>query len=245
MQHAIELTNYVEEATQALERLGLSIRWGRDFDLFKRIILRDNKRYAPAKGFDPEFYSSDGLDGIWLVAYRRSGELVHTQASRRVSIASGMRKHLLFESSAYEPAYLKFDLDRIEVNLSPDASKIRGDAIYHGEAWLRGGPDGIRGGPALYLFSRMMIAKALSEWQVEHIFGLITPLTGIKGLPQRYGYTRCEQGTLVFPDSPALPNDLWLVWMTAAEARMQLHLSPDYFTTMVAASMNRPAGKVA
>ena len=97
----------------------------------------------------------------------------------------------------------------------------------------------------MFIFSRMMIAKALSLWEVDHIFGLITPFTGIKGLPQRYGYTRCEQGAITFLDRPSLPNDLWLVWMTAAEALSQLRLRPRYFEEMLAPPNKDAIGKVA
>lgn len=244
MQKSTIFDNYIIDATKTLKEMGLTVRWGNDFEVFRRIISRNNERYVPSNGFNPEFYNSSQLDGIWLVAYRGSGELVHTQASRRVSISPDMHQHLLFEANAYEPAYLKFDLTNLEVNLSPDASQIKGDAVYHGEAWLKGGPDGIRGGSALFIFSRMMIAKALSLWEVEHVFGLITPFTGIKGLPQRYGYTRCEQGAITFIDRK-LPNDLWLVWMTEAEARSQLRLSPKYFDEMLAPSDEPVVGKVA
>ncbi|MEM7067986.1 MAG: hypothetical protein AAF478_03805 [Pseudomonadota bacterium] len=245
MEQANFFDDYVTEAIKVLREQGITIRWGDDFDLFRRIISRHDERYAPAKGFNPDNYETSELDGIWLVAYRGSGELVHTQACRRVSVRPGMSKHLQTEANAYEPEYLSFDLDNLEVNLSPDAAKIKGDAVYHGEAWLKGGPDGIRGGSALSIFSRMMIAKALSHWDVEYIFGLITPFTGIKGLPQRYGYSRCEQGTMRFLDQAELPNDIWLVWMTSEEARSQLRLTPRYFAEFLSPSEKAPVEKVA
>lgn len=244
MQSTIEFRNYVENATKLLRGYGLHLRWGRDFRVFRRIITRHNERYEPAPGFNPDSYTTGMLDGLWLVAHNKAGDLVHTQASRRVVVSPDMHEHLKLEANAYEPAYLKFDLNNMEVHLSPSAAKISGEAIYHGEAWLKGGPDGIRGSAALYIFSRMMMAKALLNWDVDYIFGLITPFTGIKGLPQRYGYTRCEQGTIVFSNR-ALPNDLWLVWMTAEEVRSQLKLGPEYFADLIAASQKKPVDKVA
>ena len=95
------------------------------------------------------------------------------------------------------------------------------------------------------IFSRTMMAKAMSKWDAEYIYGLITPHTGIKGLPQRYGYTRCEQGTIKFTDQTSMPNDLWLVWMTTAEARLQLGLKPRYFEEFLEPSEKKPVGKVA
>jgi len=238
-------TKYIHEATKTLKQQGFSVRWGNDFDVFRRILSRHDERYEPSNGFNPDYYEDGELDGVWLVAYRGTSELVHTQASRRVSVGTSMRQHLLTRANDYEPAYLKFDLNNLDVNISPDASQITGDAIYHGEAWLKGGPTGIRGGSALYIFSRMMMAKTFFLWDVEHIFGLITPFTGIKGLPQRYGYMRCEQGAITFVDKTTLPNDLWLVWMTAAEAQHQLRLSPGYFHEMVESSRQGAVGKVA
>ena len=245
MTDSIFLKEYIEEAIVALKGLGLSVRWGNDFEVFRRIIARHDERYEPSHGFNPECYENGGLDGVWLTAFRGTGELVHTQASRCVSVKPNLVHHLRYESNAYEPAYLKFDLENLNVKLSPEAAQIRGDAIYHGEAWLKGGPDGIRGGPALFIFSRMMIAKALLLWDVQHIFGLITPFTGIKGLPQRYGYTKCEQGAITFPKRPELTSDLWLVWMSREEAKLQLTLRPQYFMELMAPPEQEVVGKVA
>lgn len=245
MQKTTQLDDYINEATRVLKHKKLTVRWGRDFNVFNRIVTRHDERYAPGQGFCPESYNFGGLDGVWLVAYRGAGELVHTQACRRVSILPDMTRHLQTGANAYETASFKFNLDKLEVNLSPEAVKISGDAIYHGEAWLKGGPNGIRGGSALCIFSRMMIAKVLSLWEVEHIYGLIPPLAGTRGLAQRYGYTRCEQGAITFLDRATLPNDLWFVWMTAAEAQAQLRLKPDYFEEMLEPSNDEAVGKVA
>ncbi|MEM9734277.1 MAG: hypothetical protein AAF903_12455 [Pseudomonadota bacterium] len=233
--------NYVAEAAQCLKRMGIFIRWGDDFHVFKRILARNGERYAPAPGFDPAKEQGRGLEGLWLVAYDRDQRLVHTQASRLVSIEPNMKEHLSWGANAYEPAYLQFDLDNLDVNVSDDAMALSGKAVYHGEAWLLGGPKGIRGGPALYIFSRMMIAKALAKWNVDTVFGLITPNTGIKGLAQRYGYMRCEQGAMLFNAESEMPLDIWLVWMHAQEAKGQLRLSADYFVRMHEAMAERPA----
>jgi len=245
MQNTTEFDDYIDEATTTLKEMGITVRWGNDFNVFERIISRHDERSAPGLGFRPEYNHPDRLDGVWLVAYRGAGELVHTQACRRVSILPDMRTHLQTGATAYETETFKFDLDRLEVNLSPEAAKMKGDAIYHGEAWLKGGPGGIRGGLALCIFSRMMIARALSLWDVEHIYGLIPPFPGIKGLPQRYGYTRCEQGAVTFLDRTTFPNDLWFVWMTTAEAQSQLRLKPRYFEEMLAPPKEAAVSKVA
>lgn len=232
MQSEMEFKNYVTEGVRTLRNFGLAIRWGDDFSVFKRLIERNQERYVPAPGFDHEIERDVAIDGLWLAAFNGRGELVHTQASRRVNVEPNMKVHLKTGASAYEPAYLRFDLENMDVNLSPSAEQVSGPAIYHGEAWLKGGPNGVRGGALLFIFSRMMIAQAFARWDVEHIFGLITPNTGVKGLSERYGYMRCEQGAITFPKAPDLPTDLWLVWMKREEARHQLRLLPDYFAEM-------------
>ena len=220
---------YVSASMRTLRDLGLTIRWGDDFDLFARIIERSGERYAPSPGFDPKARQGRDLDGLWLVAFDRGGKLVHTQAARCVDIRPDLVEHLRTCADAYEPAYLPFDLDDMDVTLSPSASRLSGRTVYHGEAWLKPGPNGIRGGAYLYIFSRMMIAQALARWRTDHVMGLITHKMGSRGLASRYGYMRCEQGAVVFnPHSPKA-QDLWLVWMTAEEARCQMRLQPDYF----------------
>ncbi len=232
MQQQTDFTDYVAMGVKTLKEYGLALRWGDDFSVFKRVLRRNQERYVSAPGFDPETNPSQPIDGLWLAAFNRRGELVHTQASRKVNVEPNMAVHLETGASAYEPAYLRFDLENIGVSVSPSARKISGPAIYHGEAWLKGGPDGVRGGALLFIFSRMMIAQAFARWDVDHMFGLITPNTGVKGLSERYGYMRCEQGVITFPKAPDLPTDLWLVWMSREEAHHQLRLTPDYFAQM-------------
>ena len=109
--HAFEA--YVASSMQTLQSLGLTVRWGDDFDVFARIIARSGERYAPSPGFDPGSRHGRGLDGLWLVAFDRRGKLVHTQASKCVDIRPNLAEHLRIGAAAYEPAYLPFDLDRI------------------------------------------------------------------------------------------------------------------------------------
>lgn len=236
---------YLDESTKVLKTMGLTIRWGHDFGVYGRLIAKHCERYPPALGFKPENYKEDKLDGVWLVAYRNTGELVHTQACRKITILPNMKTHLQTQATAYETENFKFNLENLEVNLSPDATKISGDAIYHGDAWLKGGPAGVRGGAALFILSRMMMAKALSLWDTDYIYGLIPPFAGTRGLAQRYGYTRCEQGAVTFTDLPTYPNDLWFVWLTAAEAQMQMRLGPRYFVEMMTPKEENVMGKVA
>ena len=237
--------DYVIEATRALLKQGFTIKWGQDFHRFNRILSQSNERPASASGFNPDFYQCEKLDGIWLAAYRKPGELIHTQACRRVTILPNMDQHLKTAANVYETETFKFDLDNLEINLSPEASRIKGEAIYHGEAWLKGGPDGVRGGSSLFIFSRMMMAKVFSLWRANYIYGLIPPYIGIKGLAQRYGYTRCEQGAVTFLDQTSFPNDLWFVWMTAEEAKSQLRLRPKYFEGLVSPPEKEQISKVA
>jgi len=243
--NSIFLTEYINAATNVLSNLGLTVRLGQNFEIYRRIIANQSERYMPEAGFSPERYQSNELDGIWLVGYSEKGELVHTQACRRISIAPNLETHLRTRSNDYFPKSLKFNPDKMEFNLSPDASKISGNAIYHGDAWLKSGPDGIRGGPALPILSRMMIAKVMSLWDTEHIFSFVSPNTALKGLPQRYGYTRCEQAAVRFLDLTTMPNDLWLTWMTKAEAQVLLRLRPSYFKEIYESSNNQTVGRVA
>ncbi len=221
---------YRQDATNILKTHGIRVRWGHDFTSFKRIVARQPDRPAPAPGFDPTSETTDKVDGIWLAAYDQTGELIHTQATRLMNIAPNMAEHLATRGDCYEPAYWKFDSQRSKLMLTPAASAITGPAVYHGENWVKGGRNGYRGGPYVYLFCRMMMAAAIERWQPPHIYGFVTPGNAARGLPQRVGYHRCEQGTLEFQqDDGAAPVELWMVWMTLEEALCNLRLPPEYF----------------
>ncbi|MEL6505155.1 MAG: hypothetical protein AAFO61_01400 [Pseudomonadota bacterium] len=227
--NTLNFENYETQARKILREDGIQIRWGNDFANFKRLVARCPERHAPAPGFDPDHARGQNLDGIWLAAYNGSGTLIHTQAARREVITPNFSHHLSHEGECYEPSYWRFDSERSATAMTPAAAAITGDAIYHGENWVKGNPNGYRGGHFIYLFCRLMLARILQTWDAAHIYGFVTPETASRGLAQRVGYMRCEQGTLTFEQDNAPDVELWLVWMTREEALFNLRLEPAYF----------------
>ena len=227
------LIRYRERTAGLLRRAGLSLEWGSDFDRFKAIIADGVDRQAVAPGFDPAC-TRRPLDGIWLVARDGRGAVVHTQATRCVTVAPDMGTHLATALDEYEPAYWRFEMDRLALSLTSQAGAIAGPSVYHGEFWVKGGPSGVRGGAAMPLFSRLMLAAALERFDARHFYGFMVPINCLRGLPQKMCYTRCEQGSIRFDqDDGRDPIELWMTWMTAEEADHSLHIEPETFLRLM------------
>lgn len=223
------LIAFENKATAVLAEEGITLRWGKDFNAFQLLLAQQPERHDIAPGFNPAHHRGAGLDGIWLAAYDENGVLIHTQAARHMTIEADFQDHMTNAGECYEPSYWKFDSKRSRVSLSPPAAAIKGSAAYHGENWMLGGPNGYRGGHYIYLFCRLMFSRILQEWNVDTIYGFVTPQTGPRGLSQRVGYLRCELSTVVFEQNDSDPVELWLVWMTREEAQFVMNLPPEYY----------------
>ena len=224
---------YRERAAALLRRAGLSLEWGEDFEHYKAIVAAATDRFDVAPGFDPQ-RARGPLDAIWLVARDGRGQVVHTQATRRVSIAPDMQNHLAHDLDIYEPAYWRFRMERLTLSLTSQARAIAGACVYHGEFWIKGGPSGVRGRSAMPLFSRIMLAAALERFDAGHFYGFMTPVNCLRGLPQKMCYTRCEQGSIRFDEPDGRdPIELWMTWMTREEARHSLDVDPATFVRLL------------
>lgn len=216
-------------------RNGVRLDLGTDFAEFKQHALRQPDKSPLNPAFDIDDPAVSAFQGIWMLGFNGGGEIVHTQAIKTIDLTgTTLHEHLSQHTDAFGTHGFAHDPDRTEIHLSPRSAAITGLATYHGELWLKGGPNGIRGGALVAILTRLMLMIAIARWRPDYLIGLQSPMTACRGLPVREGYAHTEQRTLVWHQSNSQSTiEDWLVWMDLEEARFNLRIPPEFFTALL------------
>ncbi len=230
-EHKLKFLHYVSDLNQYAKRLGLHLHYGQDFAEFRDTLKLQPLRHPINPAFDPDSCRLPDDAGFWIIGYDGKGEIVHSQAIKLLQLEGGtLEAHLQRRLWDFRTAGYRFDRHRCHWLLTPEARKIAGTVTYHGELWLKGGPNVFRGGSLVILLTRLMLLKAYLKFDPDFMTGLQSPMSSCRGLGVREGYLRSEQRTIVWAleGSDTFEED-WLVWMTREEAEFNLRLPPSFF----------------
>lgn len=179
-----------EESESALVGMGLVGKWGRDFQEYRARVAKQPKRHAVAPQFVRPCEQNRVTDALWMCWYNQDGGLVHTQAMQLLDLrGSSVAEHIADNLKNYAPAMPEVDLQSARAIKGPQASKLTGKVVYHGEAWL---DSSLRGGKAAVLFQRFGFHRATREWDPDAIFGLMSWALACSGFAARIGYAHLE-----------------------------------------------------
>lgn len=230
-EHKLKFLRYVADLEDYVRRTGLRLTYGQDFSAFRDKLKGQPLRHPINPAFDPECCHLPDGDGFWIIGHDRKGEIAHSQAIKLLQLDGGtFEQHLNRRLWDFRTAGYRFDRQKCHWLLTPEARNIAGTVTYHGELWLKGGPDGFRGGSLVILLTRLMLLKAYLKFDPDFMTGLQSPMSSCRGLGVREGYLRSEQRTIVWAleGSDAFEED-WLVWMSREEAEFNLRLPPSFF----------------
>ena len=233
-EHKLKFLHHVTELTDYAKQLGINLKYGQDFAAFRDTLECQPLRHPINPAFDPDRCSLSDESGFWIIGYNSNDEIVHSQAIKLLELDGGtLEQHFErrlwdFRSHGYE-----FDRQKCHWHLTPQARSISGTVTYHGELWLKGGPDGCRGGRLVILLTRLMLLKAYLKFSPDFMIGLQAPLSSCRGLGVREGYLRAEQRTIswALKDTDQFEED-WMVWMNREEAEFNLRIPPSFFYEM-------------
>lgn len=219
---------YISNIDQIAGRHGMKIEVGSDFEAFRQIRAAQPKRLPISPIFDCQASDLNGANGFWIKGTSESGELVHLQAVRLEDLTgSSLAEHLYRQRHAYAPPGVEVDLEQSDYAATPASRRITGKVCYHGELWLKGGPNGYRGHGLTAALPRLALALAHMTWSPDFMFGLVHPLAACKGLPAREGYMHLEPGGILWQrkDSDEI-YDEWMVWMSHNDLQHLLRFPP-------------------
>lgn len=226
---------YVTEIHKYSRSLGIKLSYGNNFSWFRNIPEIQPLRHPVNPAFDPNCCDIHGENGFWMVGYDASGEIVHTQAIKRVNMGCDtLEQHLDKQMWDFRTAGFDFDREKSHFFLTDGAKAISGTVTYHGELWLKGGAEGFRGGSLTVLLSRLILLECYLRYEPDYMIGFQSPRSFFRGLGLRLGYLRSEQRSLMWVHKDPLKKieEDYFVWMSRAEAEFNLRLPPSFYYEM-------------
>jgi hypothetical protein len=163
--------------------------------------------------FHPEKSDIGGHNGFWLKGTSFNGELVHMQACRVDELdQTTLHMHLESLRAFYaDPDRTAEDGETCECR-APSACGMTGTVCYHGEIWLKGGPNGFRKRNLTAVTPRLVLAIALLRWYPDVIYGMIQSGIATKGVAARYGYRNFQPHGMIWTVPSTGTLDEWLLW---------------------------------
>ena len=232
MSHSAQrfLLSQIREFTELSESFGISVEYGNDFSFFCSIPKRQPQRHYINPIFDPRYSDLKPNNAFWMICRDANREIIHTQAIKLLEMENDrLNEYFLKNIWDLRPRGYHYDPTKTTWHLTPSSAQISGSVTYHGELWMKGGPNGFRGGCLTILLTRLMLLQALRRWLPDFMFGFQSPLTSCRGLAVREGYMRIEQRSILwYQYNCDDPMEDWLVWMNREEALSNLRL-PAYF----------------
>ncbi len=235
----------VSNIVQEVEAAGMRLELGGDFAAYRRLRLSQPDRSGPFPMFDVACSYVDDSNAFWVAGFNEHKELVHTQAIRLLDLSgTTLEDHLRVHRHKYITPNSTPDPDHTFFTRLAALGHITGRVCYHGEFWLRGGEGGHRSQGFTSLLSRIVFEVALRSWSPDFLFGFVPLPLAIKGIPVRYGYSRCEPGAWIGPNQE-ITSEESLVWMSKFEMEEYLETSPKALSQERRVPMRRElAGRI-
>jgi len=187
-----------------------------DFELLREVNARNQGSWhGLAPSFDCAYGGIDKDCGFWIIGRDEKGEVVTTQAARFFDTGSATLKDYLTSLQLFypRPDEQKLPGEHCMVE-TPSAARISGRMVYSGGTWIH--PD-YRKRLMPMILPRISRALALTLWDSEYTFSMVSHALVSKGVATAYGYRNIEPGIRWMNSETELRLDGTLVWMDRAE----------------------------
>lgn len=175
----------------------IRIEVGSDFDAYGKIVSEGRPIQGLGAPFDPERHQLDDHNSFWLAAYDKAGDLIHTQAAKRLDMSgASLDNYMRHHFREFPPALPDIDLIRSRFRASPGAHMISGNVVYHGDVWIAPEKGNYRGVGLSTVLARYGLLLAMGRWDPDFIFGFMAQAVAFKGFAERMGYMHNEPGAL-------------------------------------------------
>lgn len=219
---------YATSIAHMAEDLGMRLEVGSDFNEYAQIIADHRPEQPLGDPYNPELHDIREEDSFWMTGWNEQGQLVHTQAMRRFAIVSSLAEYLEANFRAFPPSGLPLDMERSRYIPGPGARQIRGELVYHGEAWLKPGDSTYRGTGISGALARFAMASAVLRWSPDYIFAFVPEKYAFRGLVEREGYMHSDPGALIWQmkgENKAFRG--FMVWMGREDLTHMMGIPPE------------------
>ena len=192
-----QATQYVALISDIMRNFGIDLEIGSDFKRYKELISVGRPEQQIGEPFDADLVYLTETNSYYVAGFNAAGELVHTQAMRKLDLAGGyLSDYLIDQFRHFPPAGLSLDIEASEYLPGPAAKKIKGEIAYHGDVWLKGGDSGFRGTGVSSLLARFAIVLTKLIWSPDYVVAFMPESVAFSGLAERESYMHNEARSL-------------------------------------------------
>lgn len=225
-----ELGRFFLTADKAARDRGVTLTLSTDFELLREVNARNQGSWhGLAPSFDCAYGGIDRKCGFWLIGRDDMGEIVTTQAARVFDTGQETLKDYLTSLRLFypRPDEQKQPGEHCLVE-TPGATHLRGRIVYSGGTWIH--PD-YRKRLMPMILPRISRALALTLWDSEFTFSMVSHALVSKGVATAYGYRNIESGIRWMNSETELRLDGTLVWMDRSEQLADMARFDDLLDT--------------
>lgn len=178
---------------EALAQLGISLSFGHDFDLFKRITEKARPDHIVGDPFRSDLHELGRGNAVWIVGRDAEGNVIHLQALRLMPTGiSSLAEYFRRSYSDYMPSGIEIDYKRSRYRPGPGAKRIKGRIVYSGDTWLTPDNPSYRGTEVSGLLGRRAFLIALRVFDPDYVVGFMARPVINKGYGMRFGFMHAE-----------------------------------------------------
>ncbi|MFK7836081.1 MAG: hypothetical protein AB8B60_07665 [Sulfitobacter sp.] len=217
---------FIATSRNILRSHGIEITIGSNFEEYSKIIKAERTVQNLGAPFDFEKYPLRKNEAFWLIGRNAEGELIHTQAAKRVPLnGKTLAGHLLTRFRDFPPPIPGVDFDRSRFRATPGAHRIKGDVVYHGEVWMAPDEGAYRGTGLSTVLARTGLLELMRRWNPDFIYGFMLRQVAFKGFSERMGYFHNEPGALHWHVAGRDdPLEAFLTWLSEEDAKFLLDI---------------------
>jgi len=197
IQFSANAAPFIATSRDILVAQGIKLTIGSDFDEYSEIVAQERPMQKLGAPFDPSTHELRESTAFWMIGRNEDGELIHTQAAKRIQLgARPLSSYLLRQFRAFPPPLKGVDLRRSRFRATPGTHKIEGTAAYHGEFWVAPERGKYRGVGLAPVLGRTGMLEMMQRWDPDWIYGFILNVVAFKGFAARIGYLHLEPSAL-------------------------------------------------
>jgi len=203
-------------ADRAARDRGVFLTLSTDFELLREVNARNQGSWhGLAPSFDCAYGGIDRTCGFWLIGRDAEGNVVTTQAARFFDLGEESLADYLSSLRLFYPRPAEQKLPQESCSVDCDsATTISGRVVYSGGTWIH--PD-YRKRLMPMILPRISRALALTLWDTDYTFSMVSHALVSKGVATAYGYRNIAPGIRWMNAPGEIRLDGTLVWMAREE----------------------------
>lgn len=220
---------FIATSRNILVAQGITLTIGSDFTEYKEIVADERAMQKLGAPFDPDQHLLNPSNAFWLIGRNADGDLIHTQAAKRVRLThKSLAAYLMRNFRSYPPPLRGVDLAHSRFRATPGAHRIAGTVAYHGEFWIAPDHGTYRGAGLAPVFGRTCMLEMMQRWDPDYLFGFILNQVAFKGFGARIGYMHLEPSALKWVVSGRdAPIDTFLAYNSRDDLEYLLDIPLD------------------